>query len=124
MPRVRRTPLLSLLLALVMLIGALGPSWMRVATVAHAARMAGACLPSQGSHAAAVRQGRLPQGHDQACEHCASCASHQVVAAFEASGRPWMLLDLAHVAPRVPAWSAAPDLARAPPRARGPPSFV
>jgi hypothetical protein len=63
----------------VLLAAALAPACLRVLSVAHTARWAGACLPSQGAQADAVRLGlqphsQMPVGHHGgACDVCGVC---------------------------------------------------
>lgn len=77
-----RTPLLRWWWALVILTGAIGPSGLQALSVAQSARWLGACLPSQGVQAEAVRQGQQPRSQDHAGHHCAACSIHLVADAL------------------------------------------
>lgn len=117
-----RPLLLRWWLALVILAGAIGPSGLQALSVAQSARWLGACLPSQGVQAAAVRQGQLPRSQDHAGHHCAACSIHLVAEALLPPAPGMHLHTALRFAPaRAPMWtSASPAPLRRLP-VRGPP---
>jgi hypothetical protein len=127
MPRLPATSPWRFFVLAVLLAAALAPACLRVLSVAHAARWAGACLPSQGAQADAVRAGwqshkQTPVGHPGgACDACGACSALGEAPPITASGVRPVLARVLRLAPVGLASAGATGEGRDAALARGPP---